>query len=90
MKTPSVAPVEYDNHPSALTWRGEANNVPRRQTPVPSGAPPRKPHQNRVVGRHCIFTEGERYGFERNQMFPSLAELGDVLLAGGEPESLSC
>ena len=88
-KTPSVAPVEYDNHPPALTWRAEAKNIPRRQTPVPSSTPPRGPHRNRVVGTHHIFIEGERYGFEcsqtHGQTFPSrAAEVGDVRLAGEE------
>ena len=81
-ETPSAAPVEYDNHPFAVTWRGEANN-----TPVLSGAPPRKPHRNRVVETHHTFTEGDRYGLEcsspTTRRAPAAAEVGDVRFAGG-------
>ena len=89
-QTPSIAPLEYDNHLSTVTWREEANNIPRRWIPVPTGAPRRKPHRNRVVGTHHIFTEGERYGFERRRpttrRSPAAAEVGDARLAGGEPK----
>ena len=88
-ETPSVAPVEYDNHPSVVTWRGEVNNIPRRQTPLSSGASPRKLHRNQVIGTHHIFTEGGRYGFERStptaRLSPVAAKVGDVRLAGGDP-----
>ena len=84
-ETPSVPHVECDNHPSAVTWQGDANN-----TPVPSGAPLRKPHRNRVVEAHHIFNEGDRYRFEHSRSTtgrsPAAAEVGDVRLAGGRPK----
>ena len=85
-EAPCVAPVEQNNHPSAVTWRGKANNPS-----APSSAPPRKPHRNQVVGVHItFFTEKELYGFEHSRSVtirPSAAaEVGDIRLAGRGPK----
>ena len=85
---PFVAPLGYDNHSSVLAWWGEANNIPRLQTPGPADVPPREPHRNSVPGTSITFLPRENdtdssVARPTTRLFLAAAEVGDVRLAGG-------
>ena len=77
----SVALVESDNHPFAITWRGEANGAV-----ILASALQHRPYRNLAVGTSHTITNSERYGFERsgptNRRSPAATEVGGVRVAG--------